>query len=230
MNRHHRSAVLVATVLVLVGAGCGADTGGVVGGTSPQPGAAPSTAAPVDDVPGLDLGGDSAVDLGGGWVVSPCESGPPLFCARRGGQTQATIELQSLPAANYASMRAVLDAGRPPMDALRAEAAEFISTFEEDRPKGCGATYDVEPFGPEPATVAGTPGIIYGFDGRQGGRHVERAVQFLTLAGATAHLIAVNAIDEETCMDDGELAEFTTAELTELEPKLRKVIAASTLP
>ena len=233
MSRNLAYWIAVASLCAITVAACG-DAGDAESATPETP---TSTAPPTsttdavgDDVGGLDFVKGSEVDLGDGWVLSPCESGPPLFCARHGGETQAVIELLSAPAASYGSMKKVLDAGGAPLEALRAEAAEFVSVFEEDRPEGCGASYDVQPFGPESATVAGMPGIVYGFDGKQSGRHVERALQFMTIDGSTVHLIGINAVDDGTCMDDDELAEFTTAELTELEPKIRQVIAASTLP
>ena len=182
------------------------------------------------DIAGLDFVNGSEVALDGGWVIAPCESGPPLFCARLNGETEATISLGSAPAASYDTIRGALDAGKAPLDALRAEAAEFVSIFEKDRPVGCGADYRVEGFGPDAAIVGGKPGIVYGFDGHQAGRHVERALQFMALDGPDVHLISVNAIDDGTCMDDRELAEFTVAELATLEPALAKVFAASTLP
>ena len=71
---------------------------------------------------------------------------------------------------------------------------------------------------------------MYGFDGHQGGRHVERNVHFATIRDDTLHIIVATAIDDGTCMDDGTLAEFTTAELTQLQPRITRMIAASTLP
>ena len=78
--------------------------------------------------------------------------------------------------------------------------------------------------------MAGRPGVFYGFDGVDNGRHVERTVQFATIDGETIHLIVTNAVDDDTCMDDGELSEFSVAELIRLQPTLVRVIAASTLP
>lgn len=199
--------------------------------SSPVPPAATtSTTTASDDVAGIDFANGSEVTLTGGWVISPCEAGPPLFCARLDGETQATIALRTAPAASYDSIRGALDAGRSPREAMGAEAAEFVSVFEEDRPAGCGPDYRVEGFGPDEANVGGKAGIVYGFDGTQGGRHVERAVQYMALDGAELHLISINAVEDGSCMDDGELAEFTIAELASLESTLSRVIAASTLP
>ena len=231
MSRKRTFLMMIATLLATVGA-CGDDRDDVAGGEAPA--ATTSTTEPVDDadddVAGLDFAKGSEVVLADGWTISPCESGPPLFCARLNGETEATISVRTAPAASYDTIRGALDAGRPPLDALRAEAAEFVSIFETDRPVGCGADYRVEGFGPDATTVGGKPGIVYGFDGHQGDRHVERALQFMALDGPDVHLISINAIDDGTCMDDRELAEFTTAELTELQPTLTKVFAASILP
>lgn len=224
------------TVVALLGAVACTDDGGDGPDAAPPAASTTTTSTAGGGEPGggeprgLDFVAGSTVDLGDGWTIAPCESGPPLFCVRQGGETQATLELRSAPVASYESMKKTLDAGGSPMEAMRAEAAEFQSVFEKDRPEGCGAAYVVEPFGPDAATVAGKPGVVYGFDGRQAGRHVERSLQFLTIDGPTAHLITATAIDENTCMDDGELSEFTVAELTQLEPKLVRVVAASTLP
>ena len=229
MSRRLISWMAIMTVFAVASSACGKDGDG--GETGAPPAAPTSTTEAVGpDIAGLDFVNGSEVDLGDGWTLEPCESGPPLYCARHGGETQAVIELQSAPVASYESMKKELDAGRSPIDALRAEAAEFVAVFEKDRPEGCGADYTITPFGPGAVTVAGTPGIVYGFDGKQSGRHVERALLFSTIDGATAHLIGVTAIDDGSCMDDGELSEFTIDELTDLEPKLMRAIAVSTLP
>ena len=231
MSRKLTFLMMIATLIATLGA-CGEDGDDAARGETPA--ATTSTTEPVDgasdDVAGLDFANGSEVALADGWTISPCESGPPLFCARLNGETEATISLRTAPAASYDTIRGALDAGRAPLDALRAEAAEFVSIFEKDRPVGCGADYRVEGFGPDAATVGGKPGIVYGFDGHQGGRHVERALQFMAFDGPDVHLISINAIDDGTCMDDRELSEFTIAEINELEPTLAKVFAASTLP
>ena len=229
MSHTFTSRMLAATLVAAVLAACQGDQDDGEG-AAPPAATTSTTEATEEDVAGIDFVNGSEVALTGGWAIAPCESGPPLFCVRLGGDTQATIALRTAPAASYDSIRGALDAGRSPLDALRAEAAEFVSIFEKDRPVGCGADYGVEGFGPDEATVAGKPGIVYGFDGTQGGRHVERALQFMTLDGADVHLISVNAIEDGSCMDDGELAEFTITELATLEPTLTKVVAASTLP
>ena len=181
---------------------------------------------------GLDFTDGSEVSLDDGWTIKPCESGPPLFCAHHEGEAgaQAVIELLSVPASSYPAVKRALDAGESAAEALGAQAAEYQATFQADRPSGCGADYGVDPFGPGEATVAGHPGVMYGFDGHQGGRHVERNVHFATIRGDTLHMIVATAIDDGTCMDDGTLAEFTTAELTELQPRIAQMIANSTLP
>jgi hypothetical protein len=228
MSRGLASTMMIVTFLAALAAcGDGRDDGD---GGAPPAATTSTTEAAGDEVGGLDFANGSEVTLADGWTISPCESGAPLFCARLDGETDATISLRTAPAASYETIRAALEAGRSPLDALRAEAGEFVSVFEEDRPVGCGPDYGVAGFGPDEATIGGRPGIVYGFDGTQGGRHVERALQFMTLDGPDVHLISVNGIDDGSCMDDGELAEFTIAELTELEPTLAKVFAASTLP
>jgi hypothetical protein len=183
-------------------------------------------------VDGLDLAEGSEVSLGDGWTIEPCESGPPLFCARHDGEegAQAVIELLSVPTSNYPAVKRALDAGSPAAEALAAQATEYHDTFMADRPAGCGAGYRVDPIGPDEAAVAGQPGVMYGFDGHQDGRHVERNVHFATIRNNTLHIVVATAIDDGTCMDDGTLAEFTTAELIELQPQITRMIAASTLP
>ena len=232
MNRH-RSLRFV----MLVGAAAGALFAGSCSDHAEE--AAPAGGNPTTTtteaeaaVAGLDFGAGSEADLGEGWTVTPCESGPPLFCVRRKGssETESVIELMSVPTASYKSVQAALDRGGSAEDALRAQAEEFQQIFERDRPAGCGASYRVDSFGPKPATVAGRAGVSYGFDGHDGARHVERTVQFATIEGQTLHLISTSAIEDGTCMDDGELTEFSVSELTELEPMLVRVIAASRLP
>ena len=217
---------LVLTALAAGVAAC--DNGDGTGTANPPPATTPSTGAE-SEVAGLDFVAGSEVDLGDGWRLSPCEAGPSLFCARLAGETQATIELLDYPTATYPTVQNVLDAGGSPIEALRAQALEFHDTFVKDRPLGCGATYLVEPFGPETARVAGSEGVLYGFDGKQDGRHVERGLQFAAIQGPTLYVVATTAVDDGTCMDDGELFEFTVAELTRLQPKLVQAVAAGRL-
>lgn len=225
MNK--RMLLAVGILVVVLAAACGGDTDGLRDAAATTTTTTTTTEQAID---GLDFVAGSQVDVGDGWTLSPCESGPPLFCARHAGDTQAVIELMTVPVDSYAAVKGVLDKGGSTAEALSAQAAEFHRTFEADRPKGCGRDYKVEPFGPTEVKVAGRPGVMYGFDGKQQGRHVERALQFLTIDGSELHLIATTAVDEGTCMDDGELAEFTVAELARLEPTLVRVIAASRLP
>ena len=179
---------------------------------------------------GIDFGAGSSVDLGAGWRVEPCESGPPLFCVRLDGETQGTFELMSQPASGYSEIRRVLDAGGDHQAALQAEAQAFLDIFAADRPAGCGPAYEVKPFGPRPTTLAATPGISYGFEGHQDGRLVERVRQFSTIVDGVVHSISLSAIDDGSCMDDGELSELSVAQLADLETALVGVIAASRLP
>lgn len=217
-----RHAVIVASLVALAGCSDGDDTGGA--------GPSASTSTTVVAIEGLDFGSGSAVDLGGGWEVSPCESGPPLFCARLDGATQATIDLLSAPVASFPAVAAALDGGAAVADALEPYVREFHDSFESDRGAGCGAAYAVEPFGPDAVTVAGHPGVRYGFEGSQDGRVVERAVVFATVVDGTVHIIGTSAIDDGTCMDDGEHLEFTVTELDELQATIERVVAVSTLP
>jgi hypothetical protein len=226
--RPPRRILLVLSVLGAVAlAACGDDTGAATG----EPGATPTTTA-APDLEGLDLAEGSEVALGDGWTVAACESGPPLFCVHHDGQigTQATIELLTVQAASYPAIARALDSGATTVEALIAHARDYHTTFQADRPAGCGAGYRVDPIGPVEATVGGQPGVMYGFDGHQDGRHVERNVHFATIGGSSLHIIVLTAVEDGTCMDDGELVEFTTAELTELQPRIAGMIAASTLP
>jgi hypothetical protein len=188
------------------------------------------TAPGGEPIEGLDLGGRGEVDLGGGWTLGPCESGPPLFCARLRGETRATVELQQSPVGEYPAVKRALDAGGTDLDALRAHAAEYQGIFEKDRPEGCGQAYTVERIEAAGTEVGGLPGVVYGFDGRAGGRHVERVLQFATIRAETIYVISTTAVEPGSCMDDGELAEFTIGELTSLQPVLTRVIAGSRLP
>ena len=224
----HRTLLLtLAAVVVVLTAACSAGADSAIDEPSPT-----TTTSEVVSVAGLDFVAGSEVDLGDGWTVAPCESGPPLFCARHDGETgtQSVIELLSVPTASYPAVKRALDSGSTPVEALTAQAAEYHATFEADRPAGCGADYDVDPIGPVDATVAGQPGVLYGFEGRENARPVERNLHFATIRGDTLHIVATTAVDDGTCMDDGTLAEFTVTELTELQARLVQMVAASTLP
>ena len=222
-----RSMTVVAVGLALVVTACGSDSE-----SETATGATTTTAEAAPVVEGLDFATGSAVELGDGWTISPCEAGPPLFCARRRGESapQSVVELISVPASSYDAVKRTLDSGGSVGDALAAQAREYQATFAKDRPSGCGAGYRVAAFGPDRATIAGEPGVVYGFDGHQDGKHVERTLQFATIRGGTLHVIVTHAVDDGTCMDDGTYEEFTVGELTELQPAIVQMVAASTLP
>ena len=214
-----RVAVVAAVTLILAACGGGDDESSAPGG---DPGGSPQ--------PVVDWAGDYAVDLGDGWQLTPCEGGPTLMCIRLNGETQGVAELLTYPTAGHEAVKEVLDAGGTNEEALAALAADFQEVFIEDRPVGCGAEYAVEPFGPRPATVGGLAGVIYGFEGLADGRRVERALQFAAFDGPTVYLIATTAIEDGSCMDDGELQELTIAEIDDLEQDLAGAIATSRLP
>ena len=218
--------VLAGMTTVLVGA-CSDATDTATDKPSPT-----TSTSEAPGVGGLDFASGSQVDLGDGWIVAPCESGPPLFCARHEGEagTQSVIELLSVPTSSYPAVKRALDEGGTPAEALAAQVAEYHTTFQEDRPAGCGTDYLVDPIGPDDVTVAGHDGVMYGFDGHQDGRHVERNIHFATIRDDTLYIIVATAVEDGTCMDDGELAEFSIAELTDLQPRVAQMIAASTLP
>ena len=222
-----RALLAVVAVIAVLGVACSDKADSAADEPIPT-----TTTTQAPTVAGLDLAAGSEVDLGDGWTIAPCESGPPLFCARHEGEngTQSVIELMSVPTASYPVVKQALDDGREPIDALEAQAAEYQATFEADRAAGCGGAYEVTPIGPEAATVAGQPGILYGFNGHQDGRHVERNVHLATIRGETLHIVATTAVDDGSCMDDGTLAEFSVTELTQLERSILQMIAAGTLP
>ena len=227
---------VVLAMVALAFTACGGNGGdGDPGTGTPPPAPAPTnttttTTTPVQ-VAGLDLGAGGRVELGDGWTLAPCEAGPPLFCLAKDGAVQGTFELLSQPVASYPTVQAVLDRGGTTAAALEQQARDFQQAFLDDRPKGCGAGYEVTPFGPAAVEVAGTPGVRYGFDGADAdGRHVERVLQFATIEGKTLHLLAISAAEPDSCMADGEQLQPRVGELADLEDRLAAVVAASTLP
>ena len=225
MKWHHaiaRSVRLAAVLALALLAACGGSTDGAAG---EQPNGDGGGSRPVVD---WSIGYN--VSLGGGWTLAPCEAGPTLMCIRLDGETQAVAELMTYSVRHYRATQAVLDGGGSSSDALAAVAADFHKVFAEDRPIGCGPGYEVRPFGPRPAQVGGLAGVTYGFEGISDGQRVERALQFAAIGSDTLYMIATTAIDDGTCMDDGELGELTIAEIDELEDGLAKAIATSRLP
>lgn len=178
----------------------------------------------------FDFGGRGTAALGDGWTISHCEGDAPLFCVSDGVEPRGVIEVLDYPIASYDAVEEVLERGGSTAEALRAQAAEFQRVFEEDRPVGCGSGYILERYGPRPVTVAGLPGVIYGFDATFSGRRVERALQFAAIDGDALHILATSAVEDGTCLDDGESIDFTVDELDGIQPRLERLVATSRLP
>lgn len=226
LPRRRRGIAALATAAAFMVLGACADDGDGV--TAPI--TTTTATGPTAPVEGLDFVEGRAVALGDGWRLAPCEAGPMLYCASHDGEVHGVIELMTRPVQTYGVAHAVLQSGGSVDDALSAIAQDFQQTFAVDRPEGCGAGYSVTPFGPQQGKVGGRDGIVYGFDGRKDGRHVERALQFATIVGDQLHLIAVNAVEPASCVDDAELRYLTPGELTALEGAVALAIADSVLP
>lgn len=184
-------------------------------------------AADTEPIPASWEPGAAPVDLGGGWRVADCDGDAPLLCVERGEEVVGTLELNHFPlsdelaaAEGEAELRA----------ALRDFAASRHGDIAEDRRNGCGDDYLVEADPVAEVSMAGQPGVRYGFRGTDGGVTTEHVVSYATVAADQLWIVVADGAAADGCMGDDELTLFDPEVLRDLLPLLDRVVAGTPLP
>ena len=113
--------------------------------------------------------------------------------------------------------------------ALSALANDLYGSVRKDRATICGAGYSLDARAPTAATVAGGPGIRYGFVGRNRGQVVESQESYSTVRDGRVLILSASAFAPNGCMV-AEAGELTPEQLAEFSPLFERLAAASKLP
>lgn len=244
-----RSLLVASSCLALLAGACSggvpsptagppADAATPPGDAATPPGDAAAPLEETDDVPeggtadtdpiAASWGPEAApVDLDGGWRVADCDGDAPLLCVERGEEIVGTLELNRFPVADE------LAAARGEAElraALRDFAAGRHDDIAEDRRNGCGEDYVVEADPVTEVSMAGKPGVRYGFRGTEGGVTTERVVSYATVAADQLWIVVADGAAADGCMGDAELTLFDPEVLRDLLPLLDRVVAGTPLP
>jgi hypothetical protein len=168
-------------------------------------------AAPADEIPDVsDPEGDPDPSLT--WTVEDCEGDAPILCVMDGDRVVGTVEYLQFPAEGETD--------------LRARAADYYDTFEEDRGHAYGDDHTFTAFEPRDVTVGGQPGLRYGFTvTASDGLVAERHVIYATVRGDSIHVVGASGYDMGT-----EFFDFVPTELQLFEPRLDALVAERPLP
>ena len=194
---------------------------------SPSPESPPASTSAV---PVIDLNERiDPTDVGGGYSVSACEGREPLLCVSRDGEMLGQIFFQPFPLERTPALRREL-ARHDEVEALRRNAEEYLRRLSADRAEACPEGYGFAAIDPQPAEVAGKPGITYGYVvADDEGDIVEAGVSFHVLMTDVMWLVGAAAMDEGACLPEVELA-FAPLELGEFEERLAALVADMVMP
>jgi hypothetical protein len=203
---------LAAAVLLLLAMGCA---------QAPDRGAPSPDPAGPGEVPVVDwsaLQGMEPIDVNG-YTLEDCDPGfAPLLCVMEDGGYLGSIEL-------------TVGVNDDLMTSLDDVAADYRSTFEEDRAAGCPEGYKVIFEKPARLTVAGGPGIRVDFsvfDGDE--RRVERVVNYFALDGQRRIALGPSGLAEEGACLERLGPEFDPEAMDDLLPLFDSVAAGSVIP
>lgn len=189
---------------------------------------APTTTAPVEEVV-FDWAAPTTLELPGGWTVAPCGGDAPLACVAEAGAQAGVVEQLGFPLDSLPDLEEALAGGTSPDVALELFAIDERETLEADRRTGCDPDFEVRLIGPEPATVAGQPGVRYGLEGVDGtGAVVERISKHALLTENALFLVVASALEPDGCLSPE--GDFRVATLERFEPQLARLAAGSRFP
>ena len=203
------AAAALVTLMALQA--CGGEDTATRGPTSTSTTVAPGPLVVDWEAPGLD------VDLGDRFRARHCEGDAPLLCIEEAGVPVGVVELLDFPAGD-----------RKP---LEDRIADLLRTTAADRAQGCPPGYRFDPVGPERATVAGSPGLRYGFTATfASGRPSERTIAWMVERGDAVTVLSAAADEPDGCLPPEGAGHFTTATLEAAAAALERLVAASRLP
>jgi hypothetical protein len=182
---------------------------------------------PVEAIAASWVAGSGPVDLADGWRVRDCEGDAPLLCIELDGDVVGTLSLDSYP---LTAEMAAADDETALAEALRAFADSRAVGIADDRVAGCGGGYR---FRAEPVvdvTMAGHPGVRYGFRGTEDGVLTEYVLSYATVEAGQIWIVVADGAADGGCMGDVELDLFDPVVLERFAPTLDRIVAGTPLP
>lgn len=168
---------------------------------------------------------DLAMDLGGGWTLSRCESPSVALCVDRNGTPAGHILMEDLPSIGEEATNS--------RDQIQATLAVRTQTLYrllvEHRAAQCGEGYKVETAVPKPVPVAGGTGLRYEAAARTDAGVVERTIGYRVFRNGIETLVEATAIQPGSCLTP-EDPTFTVKQLRDFESLLDRLVAGSTFP
>jgi hypothetical protein len=184
--------------LALLAAACTSNPAGTT--TTAVTSTIPTTTSATDSwVWGVD-----EVELGDGYSLGPCEGDAnQIACIGKEGSVIGSAERLELPVDTFD----ILDGVDDPVESIEIIAADYLSTFAEDRQSTCPGL-EFQELAPAPVVIAGGPGLRYGFEERDGGRVVEKNIIYGARVESTINLFNFSAIADGACLgNEGELTD-----------------------
>jgi len=194
-----RHPVLVLSLVIDSACGGGATSTTEITTTTTTAETTTSTTAVEPWVWGID-----EVELGEGYLLGQCEGdADQIACITKAGSVIGSAEHLDLRVDTFD----ILDGVDDPVDSIEIIAGDYLSTFAEDRQSTCPGL-EFQALGPAPIVVAGSPGLRYGFEERNGGRVVEKNVVYGVRVENTINLFNFSAIAAGACLgNEGELTD-----------------------
>jgi hypothetical protein len=212
----------LAAAVLLVAACAAAPTTSTMAGTTTTTIASTTTQATTTTTgEPLDWTGDFSFDLGGGYALGPCEGDAPIVCVSKDGWVIGTVEYITYDATTFDYLAGVED----PMESVALLASNYLDTFAADRTTSCPALRFAV-IEPQPATVTGVPGVVFGFAEFDGEIEVERNLLFAARQVDLINLVNAGALDEGACVS-AEGATLLPSDLEAIRPGLEAAIASA---
>lgn len=169
---------------------------------------------------------EQQVTFKGGWSAGVCGPNVPTICVTRHGEEVGVVEVGASPLDSTVDVEATTRGS----DRYLAEIiADFTASVVEDRAEVCGSDYNVELEPLSRQRVMSARGVTFGFSGNFAGQPVsERAI--ISMVIIEGHLVSVNATAHDPTSCYSADAPFTTADLDDFEPHLRKLVRSMPPP
>lgn len=168
--------------------------------------------------------GVDTVNLGAAYTLGSCEGdADQIACIALDGTVVGSAEYFQLPVSNFDFLEGIEN----PIESIEAIAADYVATFEADRATTC-PELGFESLGPDQVTIAGIPGLRYGFLQTNASKEaVEKNLIYGLRAADVVHIFGFSANAEGSCVG----AEGMTPEqLDTITPGLDQAMASVEFP
>jgi hypothetical protein len=151
--------------------------------------------------------GIDSVELGDGHSLGPCEGDANLIaCIAKDGEVIGSAEGLLLPVLGFDALDGVDD----PVESIEIIAADYLSTFADDRQSTC-PHLEFQELVSAAVSVGGNPGLRYGFEELDGAAVVEKNLIYGVRVDDSINLYNFSAIADGACLsNEGELTDPAT--------------------